>query len=209
MWPQGVLHESVVIICRVCTHILEEVVLAKSNITILHDMGTVGRIVIGSPPFYLHMHHNEIIWLCRQIKCHVCSLVYIQKYKIKRMACKHLPVHIAGAEFLSVNCVCHCSQGQIINFLYIKYLSWDNETTFECFHELSKTFFFQPSRKNEQWLLGEENLSKSLRHISALTRSKSFKPDRFPYLLGIAILLYLDEWVKLNDAYDNSILHHI
>ena len=78
MWPQGViLQESVVIICGVCTHILEEVFLAKSNITILHDMGTVGRIFIGSPPFYLHKHHNEIIWLCRQIRCHVCSFLSI------------------------------------------------------------------------------------------------------------------------------------
>lgn len=53
-WPQDVLiHVSVVVICRVCTHIQFKIVLAKMYITILHDMRAISRIVICCPRFNL------------------------------------------------------------------------------------------------------------------------------------------------------------
>jgi hypothetical protein len=54
-WPQEVLiHKSVVVICRICTHIQVKIVLVKTYITILHDMrASISRIVICCPRFDL------------------------------------------------------------------------------------------------------------------------------------------------------------
>lgn len=58
-WPQGVLiHKSVVIICRICTQVREEIVLAKTDITILHDMRAI-RIVTSSPCFNLKFRKKK------------------------------------------------------------------------------------------------------------------------------------------------------
>ena len=53
-WPQGVfIHKSGVFIFRICTQIPDEIVRAKTYITVLHDMRTIGRIFICSPRFDL------------------------------------------------------------------------------------------------------------------------------------------------------------
>jgi hypothetical protein len=57
------------------------------------------------------------------------------------MACKHLPVHIAGAKFPSVNCVCRCSQGQIIKKkLHIKISVLGEWKKIEIIFQPSRTY---------------------------------------------------------------------